>query len=322
VQTWMIFRFVVLISFAVACGALVFSSEARAQSCSFSVSDVAFGSVDVTTNAAADTSTTVSVTCTALAPAALRVCVNLGPGGGGAANAAARHMSWGAAKLTYGLFSDAGRTVPAGSDFWTAGGGPLIIDFPQFKGTVTRTASLYGRIYAGQHTVPVGSYASGFSTAETKIQYGPLSLADCNLLPARASATFHVRASVPANCSVTASNLGFGAIGALNGVVDASSTVSPACTNGAAYNIGLDGGLSFAADPTRRKMTKASQFIIYGLYRDAARSQPFGNRIGCNTVSGVGSGVAQSVRVYGRIHPQRTPSSGLYSDTVVVTLTF
>lgn len=321
-QTSMIFRSVILISIAAAFGIVVFSPDARAQSCSFSVSDVAFGSVDVTTNAAADTSATVSVTCTASAPTALRVCVNLGPGGGGAANAATRHMSWGAAKLTYGLFSDAGRTASVGSNFWTAGGAPLIIDFHQFKGAVTKTASLYGRIYAGQHTIPVGSYASGFNAAETKIQYGPLSLADCNLLTATARATFHVRASVPPNCSVTASNLGFGAISTLNSVVDASTTVSPVCTNGAVYHIGLDGGLSSAADPTHRKMTRASEFIIYGLYRDAARSQPFGNRIGCNTVGGIGSGVAQSVRVYGRIHPQRTPPSGLYSDTVVVTLTF
>jgi spore coat protein U-like protein len=220
------------------------------------------------------------------------------------------------------LFADAGRTASVGSAFWAAGGAPMIIDFHQFKGTVTKTATLYGRIYAGQPTIPVGSYASGFSSAETKIRYGPLSLADCNLLTATASATFHVRASVPPNCSVTASNLGFGAISALNGVVDASTTVTPVCTNGAAYHIGLDGGRSFAGDPTRRKMTKASQFIVYGLYRDAARSQPFGNRIGCDTVSGIGSGLAQSIRVYGRIHPQRTPSSGVYSDTVVVTLTF
>ncbi|WP_371929600.1 spore coat protein U domain-containing protein [Phyllobacterium sp. 21LDTY02-6] len=30
----------------------------------------------------------------------------------------------------------------------------------------------------------------------------------------------------------------------------------------------------------------------------------------------------KSIRVYGRVPPQPTPSSGVYSDTVVVTLTY
>jgi hypothetical protein len=51
---------------------------------------------------------------------------------------------------------------------------------------------------------------------------------------------------------------------------DATTTVAPHCTNGTPYNIGLDGGLSGALNPTQRKMTKAAEFVLYGLYRDAA----------------------------------------------------
>jgi hypothetical protein len=72
-----------------ACG---FFSAAHSQSCNFSITNVAFGTVDVTANAAVDTTATLSVTCTALVSVALRVCVNLGPGTGGGANAANRLM--------------------------------------------------------------------------------------------------------------------------------------------------------------------------------------------------------------------------------------
>jgi spore coat protein U-like protein len=48
----------------------------------------------------------------------------------------------------------------------------------------------------------------------------------------------------------------------------------------------------------------------------------FGNTIGINALAGTGSGLAQSVMVYGRIAPQAPPSSGTYNDTIVVTLTY
>jgi spore coat protein U-like protein len=206
---------------------------------------------------------------------------------------------------------------------WAGGGGsPIVIDFPLFIGSVTRHATLYGQVYAGQQSVPVGSYASRFGSSDAIIQYGLLSLVSCNLLTSTASTTFDVTASVAPNCSVTANNLSFGTLGVLNAAVDGGTTVSPLCTNGTPYTIGLNGGLSSATDPTQRRMTKASEFILYGLYRDAARTQPFGDTAGVNTVSGTGSGLAQSAPVYGRIPPQTTPSSRVYADTIVVTLTF
>jgi Spore Coat Protein U domain len=82
-----------------------FVSSARSQSCSFSVTNVAFGTVDVTANTAVNTTATVSVTCSALLGSpAFKVCVNLGAGSGGATNAANRFMLSGANTLTYGLF--------------------------------------------------------------------------------------------------------------------------------------------------------------------------------------------------------------------------
>ncbi|MGJ0508164.1 MAG: Csu type fimbrial protein [Methylocystis sp.] len=309
------------ISVMLACCDLL--STACAQTCSLSVQNMTFGSVDVTSNTPASASATVSVTCTALLSVALRTCINLGAGGGGALNAVTRYMKSGSNSMTYGMFSDAAATSPVGSNFWAAGGGaPVIIDFPLFIGTVTRNATVYGRVYSGQQTVPTGSYSSHFSTSDAIVQYGLLSLLSCNLLTNTDTTTFNVTASVVPSCSVTANNLNFGTLGVLNTAADASATVAPVCTNGTPYTVGLNGGLSSATDPTQRKMKKGSEFILYGLYRDAARTQPFGDTVGVNTVSGTGSGLSQSVPVYGRVPPQGTPSSGAYNDTVIVTLTF
>jgi spore coat protein U-like protein len=88
------------------------------------------------------------------------------------------------------------------------------------------------------------------------------------------------------------------------------------------YTAALDGGQAGAADPTQRKMSKASEQVTYGLYRDAARTLPWGSTAGTNTVSGAGDTTVQNLAVYGRIPAQPTPSPGLYTDTVVVTVSY
>jgi spore coat protein U-like protein len=314
-------RLVVLIA-ALVLGVAGCWSPARAQTCSFSVTPVAFGSVDVTANAAVDTTATISITCSGLALLVVHVCVSFGPGSAGATSAADRFLASGSNQLHYSMYSDAARSQVWGSDFWAgAGAGSVSINVPLLLGTNTVTHNVYGRVFSGQQTVPAGSYASSFGAADATIKYGLLGLA-CNLLPSTANTTFNVTAEVPTTCKVTASDLDFGTVGVLAAARDGSTTLAPICTNGTAYQLGLDGGLAGATDPTQRKMTKGAEFVLYGLYRDAARTQPFGSTIGSNTLAGAGTGLAQSMPVYGRIAAQSTPSPGTYNDTVVVTLTY
>jgi spore coat protein U-like protein len=75
----------------------------------------------------------------------------------------------------------------------------------------------------------------------------------------------------------------------------------------------LDGGQTGATDPTQRKMSKGTERVTYGLYRDAARSLPWGSTSGTNTASGSGNAAVQNLTVYGRIPAQTTPSPGLYA---------
>ena len=98
--------------------------------------------------------------------------------------------------------------------------------------------------------------------------------------------------------------------------------LSTICTNGKPYTIALNGGLSAATDPTKRKMTRGTSSVVYGLYSDQSFQKRFGETTGVNTHSGQGSGVAQSVPVYGRVASQPTPPPGTCSDTITATVTY
>lgn len=301
------------------------AAPAAAQSCSLSITPLAFGTIDVTANAQVDATATATVSCTGLVLSTVGVCLDLGPGGGGGTSAASRFMLNGANQLRYGLFSDASAGTPWGSDAW-AGAGASPIGFNvglslSGSGSVSRT--IYGRVYGGQPTVAPLSYLSSFTGANARIRYGLLSfLLGCSLLTITQTTTFAITADVPATCRITTADLNFGSFGVLNAAHDAGTALAPTCTNGTAYQIGLDGGVSGAVDPTLRRMTKGAEAVTYGLYRDAGRTQPFGRTLGSDTLAGTGNGLAQSTTVYGRVPAQPTPSPGLYSDTVVVSVTY
>ena len=138
----------------------------------------------------------------------------------------------------------------------------------------------------------------------------------------QASPSFAVRATVQARCTVSATSLDFGSVGVIATARDATNTLSLVCTRDAPYIVALNGGVSNATDPAQRKITRASEFIRYGLYRDGARSQPWGATAGVDTAAGTGLGTTQNYTVYGRVPAQATPSPGTYADTVVVTISY
>jgi spore coat protein U-like protein len=307
-------------------GVFLCSSAAHSQSCNFTVTNVAFGTDDVTANAAVNTTAAVSITCSALLGSpAFKVCVDLGAGGGGATNAANRFMLSGANKLTYGLFSDAARTIPWGSSLWVGGGAnAVLVNFPGLPllgGNVTEMATVYGQVYAGQQTVMAGSYSSSFSSTNAEILW-PVTSSSCTGFSGTANTTFTVTATVPTTCRIATNNLNFGTAGVLAANTDSTTTLSPTCTNGTPYNIGLDKGLNGGSVTTRLMKSAGPATIMYSLFRDAARTMNWGQTIGTDTAAGTGTGLAQSPTAYGRIPPQATPSPGTYNDTIVVTLTY
>ncbi|KAB1082374.1 spore coat protein U domain-containing protein [Neorhizobium galegae] len=299
---------------------------ARAQSCDFAIANINFGTVTLLGGGAVDVSTTIDVACrnTLNLSLQLRICPNINAGSGGTSGAD-RYMRNGANQpLSFSLFQNGSRTVPWGSVTQTALGSPPPIDILLLPLTTTNTqVSLYARLNANQQTALGGSYLSTFAGAETRFNYQGYTL----LAPACTAVTqnptqpsFTVQAFVNRTCNVTAQGINFGARGVIASRVDSTGQLAVTCTQNLPYAIALDGGISNGT-ATARKMRKGTETITYGLYQDAARTQPWGNTTG-QTVSGTGTGTAQNLTVYGRVEAQNTPSPGTYNDTVVVTVTY
>jgi spore coat protein U-like protein len=138
-----------------------------------------------------------------------------------------------------------------------------------------------------------------------------------------ATTTFQVTADVVATCIIGATGLDFTNYDSAAGNKDVTSTVSVTCSNGSAYNVGLDKGIGTGASVTARKMTGPGGVLLnYALYRDSGRTQNWGETIGTDTKTGTGSGANQDLTVYGRIPASQYAVIGHYADTITATVTF
>lgn len=150
-----------------------------------------------------------------------------------------------------------------------------------------------------------------------------LALGCAPVLAATQTTTFTVTATVAAACTISATNLAFGAyVPAAALPHDGSSTVTTTCTQAAAYNIGLNAGTGTGATVAARKMTSGANLLTYSLFQDAARAVVWGNTIPTDTVALVGTGLAQATTVFGRIPALQNVAVGSYTDTITATVTF
>ena len=58
------------------------------------------------------------------------------------------------------------------------------------------------------------------------------------------------------------------------------------------------------------------------VYRDAARTQLWGQTANVDAMASTGTGALQSFNIYGRVPPQATPAPGAFNDLVAVTITY
>lgn len=143
---------------------------------------------------------------------------------------------------------------------------------------------------------------------------------------ATATANLSVSATVINNCVISTAALSFGnydpvdANAAAN--LDASGTVTIACTKGATASIGL--GLGGNASGATRRMTDGSgNFLTYELYQEAGYVTVWGDA-GAGLLSPVAapSKAARNFSVYGRVASNQDVEAGTYTDTVVATVNF
>ena len=141
---------------------------------------------------------------------------------------------------------------------------------------------------------------------------------------ATATGPLAITAAVTGTCSVGASVLGFSSASSatiLAGNIDNTGTILVTCTSGSGYTVNLDAGLGTGATVAVRKMASGTNLLNYSIYTTAARTT-----VWCDdapgSVTGTGTGAAQTLSAYGRIFSGQVAIAGSYTDTVNVTITY
>ncbi|MGH1330922.1 MAG: Csu type fimbrial protein [Paracoccaceae bacterium] len=299
-----------------ACLALLNASSAHAANCSATVSNINFGAVNVHAGAVNQTSGTIQVTCSGALDLLIGICVRFGPGSGGAgASNSPRYMRRGdGAGLLYEL-----RALGNGAAFGTMN--EIHTMMPLVLGSGSISIPFYADIVSPGVAIGTGNYSSTFSgIGDIELAYG---VANCNLLENSTTIpSFEVSAEVVASCEIDAGSLAFGDVSTeINQPVDADSAINVSCTDTTPYTLSLDMGSGGGSDPSNRKMKNLLSSLNYGIYMDSARTQAWGSLPGA-TVSGIGTGLNQSYPVYGRIPAGQTAAVGIYTDSVLVTVSY
>ena len=139
-----------------------------------------------------------------------------------------------------------------------------------------------------------------------------------------------------ADCTASATSVGFGVYDAAIATPDDSTgslTVSCTYTGGGTRDVPyvVTLGSANSPSPATRWLATGSFRLYYNLYRNAARTEIWGDGTGGSfVVSGTlrpGPGVGNNTRsdtytVYGRVPAQQDAGVGDYVDTIFVTLTF
>jgi spore coat protein U-like protein len=134
--------------------------------------------------------------------------------------------------------------------------------------------------------------------------------------------------SVSAICMVSAEDMQFGIYDPTSGAkVNATTTISVTCVNGAVYNIYLSAGLHSGSNVLNRNMQGASsgELLSYQLYGNASMTGPVwgDGSVGTDYQCGIGTGAQSQYTVYGMIPSgQSTVPVDNYSDVISVTVTY
>lgn len=316
------------------------AGSARADTCSASMTDVVFGTVSPVAGSDYYATGTLSITCTAtlgslgtvLLPTAA-ICVNLGVGTGGTA-VTARAMANGSSRMPFNLYRD---STYAASSIWgstaTAGTAqPVTTSMIGLLGlgSNTVTTTIYAKIPASSLAgVPTSggsdtTYTADFAGAGT-IQYyfaGLLAPAGDCVKGSSATFSFKATASVTNNCFINTNALAFGTNRLLTSPVRTTGSMTVQCTAGNPYQVALSGG-STGKVAARRMLNNVSRELIAYEISASLDGPLWGDGTnGTSMVTGTGSGALQTLRLYGRVPAQRTPTPGDYKDTVTATIYF
>lgn len=141
-----------------------------------------------------------------------------------------------------------------------------------------------------------------------------------------ATGKIEVSAVVVSNCRLTISPLLFGEYDPL-GVhqaqpLDAVTDLRLLCTRNAGATISLDNGVH-AAGAGERRLQNAGDALDYRIFRDASRTQAWGEGSDALVLSSTTGGIEpERITVYGRIPAAQQVLSGAYTDVVTAKVDF
>lgn len=251
-------------------------------------------------------------------------CIYMGPGQWSAGQATRRMSNYNGSYLDYDLFADPAHTQLIGP----VGSTPVYQQeevVPPGQ-SVTTTVLVYGKVYPNQSVAASNNYQEQAIEGTVVFRYSTASgsaAEDCNSGGLGGGSigfqSSGVTAAFENTCRVAATNLNFGQVIALTQAVTETSTITVQCPANASWRIGMDNGQSYSAG--QRRMSGNGNFVAYQLYRDASRTQVWGNTDDAMVLGSTDSGAnAVHVTVYGQVPAQPEVPAGDYADTIVVTL--
>ena len=156
-------------------------------------------------------------------------------------------------------------------------------------------------------------------------------------LAGSATGTLSVIATINQSCivgvgtggtGVASSFINFGVYDPTSAAATSATSTAPGitvtCSPGINYHVALDQGANGSSVTARQmKLTTGAGLLNYALFRDAARTQNWGQTAGTDTNDDTASGLPKFYNVYGQIAPgQSTAPAGIYSDTVGITVSY
>ena len=307
-------------------------SARAAVSCTASMTDLNFGSVDLVAGTGLSATATLSYTCTNNVTTATyaRVCFNIGDGAQSLSYFNPRRMN---NVLQFQIYHSSGATI-WGSSGNAAVPNPYTVDIripargAGVNGTYNGTAAMQGVIFTGQAAQSPGiGYQNQFTGVHTSISWSNGNSAPSNCTGNTGGTfPFTALATVVKACTVVAgaaSDIVMGPVSAMATNVAGNNSISVTCSGGTSYNIGLapSNGNNAGAGvmsgtggntdkvPYQLRSTSGTGGTIWG---NTATASAVGNG-----VAGSGNGVARSVPVYVTV-PSANYTPDTYTDTVTV----
>jgi spore coat protein U-like protein len=193
------------------------SAHAQGPQCTFAMTNISFGTVDLQKGNPYDAAGTFTYACTGNSREILRICPSWGIASDGT-----RWMTNSTGnKLIYNLYSDESRHTVWGSWYGKSDKAPSI-DVPLGRSEKTLgSVPVYGRIAANQQSLAPGSYSATINKSNAAITYGYTSQGTCEVIKNGA------KSSVGMTVSATVSGNGAGP-----GAITAPDATKPSATNG------------------------------------------------------------------------------------------